>query len=74
MRPDKLCCLSEGCHEEIEDAVVTKLFPGELGFIFNIIKKRYRESKDPNMVIFDCKGYITADRKPLAQRPSSVSQ
>lgn len=51
-----------------------KLFPGELGFIFNIIKKRYRESKDPNTVIFDCKGYITVDRKPIIIKPESMSK
>lgn len=45
--------------------MITKVFPGELGFILNIIKKRYKDSKDPNMVIFDCKGYTTLDRKPL---------
>ena len=65
LTPDKLQCVHEGCKEEIDDASILAMFPGEEGFILKTIKKCYKESSNPSSVIFSCVGIKKTTRKPL---------
>jgi hypothetical protein len=74
LTPDKLQCVHEGCREEIDDATILKIFPGEEGFVLKTIKKCYKESNNPGSVIFSCLGLMKTDRKPIVEKTPMMSR
>lgn len=74
LTPKKLICLAEACPEELPDAVLQKIYPGELGFVLAMVRKRYKESKDPAMKILNCKSFIKPNRSPLVDKPSTMGR
>ena len=45
-----------------------------MGFILVMVRKSYKESKDPAMKIFNCKGFIKSNRAPLVDKPSTIGR
>ena len=74
LKPEKLQCIHEGCSAEIDDAVILHVFPGEEGFVLKTIRKCYRESKNPQAVIFCCNGLMRPSRKPLIDKTAQMSR
>ena len=74
LTPEKLQCIHDGCSEQIEDAIIMAIFPGEQGFVMKTIRKCYRQSKNPSVVVFCCTGLVSSERKQLLTKDMRTSR